>query len=359
MPFTIDLAPLLTPISDRDPAGDWLRYEGTYDAIAEARREDDDSLPQGIWQSKAKRADWAKVSTLAQKALRERSKDLQLSAWLTEAWLQLYGLPGLVGGFSLCAQLLERFWTTIYPLLEESDPTYRLAPLEFLDRRIAELLKQVALTGGENDAKAYGFADWERALRNDRLGTQAEPGELLPATFLSAASATAPAFYARLHAQLGQAEEATLGLEQALSTQLPFHPRAFRLVRSLLRDIQTLIGQYTPAAAAETASPDPTSPTAISAAAETVASAEGSPMSSEPALGNSSGPIRSRSDAYQRLVDAAEYLMRTEPHSPVPYLVKRAVSWGNMSLAQLLAELVSSDTERQPIFALLGMRSPH
>ena len=45
-----------------------------------------------------------------------------------------------------------------------------------------------------------------------------------------------------------------------------------------------------------------------------------------------SAAILSRAEAFQRLNEAADYLLRTEPHSPVPYLVRRAVTWGNLSL---------------------------
>src|SRR5690606_38548275 len=57
-----------------------------------------------------------------------------------------------------------------------------------------------------------------------------------------------------------------------------------------------------------------------------------------------------------RLSEAADYLLRTEPHSPVPYLVKRAVGWGNLSLAELLMELVGAPDDLVTIQRLLGMR---
>jgi len=75
------------------------------------------------------------------------------------------------------------------------------------------------------------------------------------------------------------------------------------------------------------------------------------------AVTSGSGAIKSRADAYYRLAEAAEYLMRTEPHSPVPYLVKRAVQWGNMSLAQLLYEFIGNPEDLVTIQRLLGMRN--
>jgi predicted component of type VI protein secretion system len=59
---------------------------------------------------------------------------------------------------------------------------------------------------------------------------------------------------------------------------------------------------------------------------------------------------------YQRLQEAADYLLRTEPHSPTPYLVQRAVSWGHMTLVELLQELVGNEQDRRAIYALLGMQ---
>ncbi|HEY6331769.1 MAG TPA: type VI secretion system protein TssA, partial [Blastocatellia bacterium] len=72
-----------------------------------------------------------------------------------------------------------------------------------------------------------------------------------------------------------------------------------------------------------------------------------------PVLG--SGSITSRDEAYRRLAEAAEYLSRMEPHSPAPYLVKRAILWGSMSLPELLREVVRNQTELSEIFRLLEM----
>lgn len=69
------------------------------------------------------------------------------------------------------------------------------------------------------------------------------------------------------------------------------------------------------------------------------------------------GPMRvnSRDQAYQMLAVAADYLMRTEPHSPTPYLVMRAVSWGRMSLSQLLAHFVKESADINSVMQLLAI----
>ena len=65
----IDLDDLLQPIPGDNRTGESLRYEGTYDRIADARREDDPALSQGIYKSTLKRADWSTVEAICVEAL--------------------------------------------------------------------------------------------------------------------------------------------------------------------------------------------------------------------------------------------------------------------------------------------------
>lgn len=350
----IDLETLLAPISEREPAGEWLRYEGTYDAIGEARREDDESLPQGVWQTKLKRADWSKVAQLGQKALVERSKDLQIAVWLCEAWLKLYGVPGLTLGVRLCHQLMVRFWNTLYPLIEEGESSSRVAPLEYLSQRVSGRLKLIPLTDPVGEKAALTWIDWERALRNEKVPSGKEA--ILPLHVLGAAAATRPRFYSTLFHELTELDAAAKELEDGVVAKLPDQPATLRLLRSLIHDIQVLIAQYTPAEVSpEVARSEAAHPSGSSdESAQDEQKAEATMDTREETV---TGPIRSRTQAYQRLAEAAEYLQRTEPHSPVPYLVKRAISWGNMDLIQLLNELVAGGADRQGIYALLGVKS--
>ena len=81
MPLRDDL---LNPIPGANPCGENLRYAPVYDKIKEARREDDDA-PQGEWRIERKTADFPLVIKLTSDALANKSKDLQLAVWLTEA----------------------------------------------------------------------------------------------------------------------------------------------------------------------------------------------------------------------------------------------------------------------------------
>ena len=94
---------------------------------------------------------------------------------------------------------------------------------------------------------------------------------------------------------------------------------------------------------------------ALATPATTMAAVPGSPSPSEPVVENSA-TIRSRDDALERLVQIAEYFRRNEPQSIIPYALHQVVTWGKMSLPQLLAELIPDDGPRKELFKQVGIR---
>ncbi|MCA1974584.1 MAG: hypothetical protein LDL44_17250, partial [Caenispirillum sp.] len=66
-------------------------------------------------------------------------------------------------------------------------------------------------------------------------------------------------------------------------------------------------------------------------------------------------PITDRSQAYRLLDHAADWLLAHEPHSPAPYLVKRAVSWEKASLRAVLLELMARGGDSEAILENLGI----
>src|SRR5690606_27937950 len=88
-------------------------------------------------------------------------------------------------------------------------------------------------------------------------------------------------------------------------------------------------------------------------AAEPVA---GAPADTPHTSGNgqaaSSGPIQSREDAFRRLGEVSAYLRRTEPQSPVPLLIDRAITWGRMPFEQLVREMIKDESVRTQISEL-------
>jgi type VI secretion system protein ImpA len=63
-----------------------------------------------------------------------------------------------------------------------------------------------------------------------------------------------------------------------------------------------------------------------------------------------------RADALRRLAAVADYFRRTEPHSPVAYLVQRAVRWGEMPLEQWLQDVIHDETVLGHLRETLGLK---
>ena len=362
----IDLDALLGPISGEKPSGEWLRYEPLYTKIQTARRADDESLPQGIWKTAPKRADHAEVIRLCVSALHEQTKDVQLAAWLCEAWTRQHGLRGLCVGLRLLTELFARFWETLYPVLDEDgDTAYRLAPIESLDRALALQLKLLPITEPVlGQERVLNYADWERAQRAKT--EESEGGALTSTGYLALAAQSPVSGVSALRTQLMDVQRCAAELESAVEQKISEQRSTgaggdgvtLRELRGITTAMLGLLAQL-PQSANATPADDVPAPASAGGAVPMQAATpvQAAPESALPSQAR--GPIRNRADAYLRLAEAAEYLLATEPHSPVPYLVRRAVSWGGMSLTQLLAELVQDDSDRRGIFALLAMRDPN
>ena len=337
-----DIAPLLAPIAGEHAAGEWLRFDGAYDDIRKLRESDDPSLPQGVWKRELKRADWPGVAGRTAAALATKSKDLQLAVWLTEAWLHTGGFAGFAAGMSAIAQLCDAFWDELYPPLGEG----RFAPLAWAADKLVLPLESVAVTNpATEDATPLTWSDRKRALYYQNLeeshpeaATSAyQSGAPTVAQFSNSVAATKADWYTTLARDVAAARAAVDAVDSTLArhsddTGVPnFGP----LIETL-----DAIGAF-----------------AGRVVAERVHVGEIAPPSHEKAALFAEFPasnIASRAEAFQHLREAAGFLVRSEPHSPVPYLVMRAVAWEHMPLPQLLAELLQK-SDLDAVYALLGM----
>ncbi|HSU88162.1 MAG TPA: type VI secretion system protein TssA [Terriglobia bacterium] len=357
----IEVDKLIQPISSQSPSGESLRYSMVYDSIKAARREDDANAPQGIWQTKLKKADWQTVKTICLETLESRSKDLQVGAWLLEACIHLDGFNGLADGLHVLTVLCETFWDTLYPPLDPDDPDYRFGPIAWIDEKLTLTLKLVPITSPHTgDAPSYTWADWEAAMHQSKHPVKEKTpskkavgdNRTLQTKFMSSSSLTLNEFYIDLKQQL---QHALLELERLSRLLVDFDQNqegALHHMRDLLLSIEHFVDdllagrnvdEFEPPTESKHEMPSPRKPEPEMAANE--------PRDYQ----FINGPVRSRAQAYQMLAEAADYLMKTEPHSPTPYLVRRAVAWGGMTLGELLQQILRNPGELGEMYRLLGL----
>jgi type VI secretion system protein ImpA len=357
----LDLERLLNPIPGDNPAGEPLRYEGTYDRIQEAREEDAD-LPQGVWERELKKADWKGVRGLCLEALESRSKDIQIGVWLLEALLHLHGFEGLREGMKLLMGLCEGFWDHLYPEIEEDDFESRVSPFIWMNEKLYLKLKTVRITQPDTvDAVPYTWADWESAghleklaLREKNLLQDAEAkGKITRAKFLGSVMFTPKSFYQSQSQYLLTAVEIANQLGHFLDERCGKQSPSLAQFREAMEGIQRLLNDFLLEKRGEDEGEE-TPPLEGDQQDEFAAEEEGKVVGKRYGIGT----IRNRGEAYRMLSAAADYLLIHEPHSPTPYLVKRAVSWGNMTLTELLHELVTDEHDLVQIYKLLGIKGP-
>jgi type VI secretion system protein ImpA len=371
---TIDMDGLLAPIPGDSPSGQSVRFAGPYDAIADARRADD-NLNQGEWKRDAKVADWATVKKLAIEALATRSKDLQIAAWLAEALVKLHGFSGLRDGLELLIGLHRRFWETFFPEVEEGDLEARMWKIEWLNERLPEAIRGIVVTP-TNDGAAYSFNHYQESRMVDELGRKnadamkvaIAEGKITGEQFDKVAASGSQSFYEGLFADISQSVEQCAKLSAVVDDKYGKDAPSLLAVKKALEDCADLVGpirnakrQLQPdqrATATQGNGMEPSDQTTAidceSAADQNINIASASLIQRNGIAGQYTPT--DRAEALGQLEEIAEYFRSTEPHSPVAYLVQRAVRWGRMPLAEWLTDVISDEGVLTQIRETLGIK---
>ncbi len=361
---------LLAPLQGDSPAGPWLRDNGLYHEIREARRADDPSLPQGQWSHDLKRADWAKVSRLAKAALQEQSKDLQLGVWLLEAEIHLQGFQAVAPCLLAMKLMCESFWEDLHPRIRNGDLEYRTNLIVWANEKLLPALRLTPITKAGGNRAALTWNDREMAQRYESIKSRVDkdgPRGDYPGlhAFNTAVAETPTRFYARLHAQLEDGLQSIALFSAALDKLCGKEAPTLAAMHALLEQIHALAAGELEKRGAPPGERDPDGPAAGGEAGSPDAAGQAAspPDGAGPPPPDGSGPenhgdaIRTRAEAYARLAAAADFLLRDEPHSPAPYLVRRAIEWGAMNTTELYTELFLRFKGNLNIFELLGIQT--
>lgn len=359
-PPVLDLDVLLTAISDESPSGESLRYSGLYDELNEARREDD-PITQGEWTSDLKVADHRKVIDLAVDALTTKTKDLQIASWLTDSLIKVHGWAGFRDALKLMSGLEYWFWDTLHPEIDEGDMEGRANAVSWIDTQCAISIKKIPIIQG------LGYTDWEDAKKFDfpediesldteqgdkvrDLMAQAKRENRTTADVWKKARAqTRRQFVEEVNFAIGECWEALRELDRINEekfdrNQTPGLGAIMKALSSVEEQAKKLL--------AEKRAEEPTEEELANPGGdETGEAGEGG------GTGGRSGGVSGRADALRKLAEIASYFQRTEPHSPVAYLVQRAVKWGNMPLDTWLQDVIKDENVLGQLRETLGMGS--
>lgn len=356
---TIDVDQILKPISGKNPCGVDPRDGQSFDLLKEARREED-AGSQGEWKREVKVADWPKAIQLATKILSSQGKDLQVAAWLTEGLVKKHGAAGLRDGLKILRGLHEQYWEAFYPPIENGDLEYRSGRLEALNKILPIAILNMPLIhppGGPayscwHYKESQEVENLRRGAATDgekkrALAEALEEGKLEGEKFDKVVAATPLSHCSTTLENLNQSWDEFEAFERILDEKYRPEAPSVRGIKEALSECRSLLsgivrkkgGVGAPAVSQPDIAPR---------------EAAMAPVVHMTASGSGITPV-DRADALRRLGAVAEFFRRTEPHSPVAYLVQRAARWGEMPLDEWLQEVIKSDDVLGNVRETLGL----
>jgi type VI secretion system protein ImpA len=361
----LDLPKLLSPMagdypSGRDPRSDastnshYLAVKDGYDLAKEAERRmeigfarDDEAERPRIEQSVQR--GWNAVLEHGPEVLTNVGKDLRVTVWLSEGLLRLRGLGGLRDGLLLATGLVEQYWEGLFPQPEpdDEDGDARLLVFRALDGNrqdclLAPALRKLRLSDGA-EGEPVRFWEYES-------GTESGGDGDTPDTILKRLERSAAEFKRDLVEDAEACAAATVALEQALQARCGGDAPGFSGLRELTGQIADAVRPFAELTAIAEAAAPPDAPSA--SAGEQVHDPLARPTPQRQANG------LDRQSAFLQLSEIAAFFRRTEPHSPIAYALENVVRRGNMTLPELLQELIGDDAARQGFILNAGMQPP-
>jgi type VI secretion system protein ImpA len=358
----IGLADMLAPLPGESPVGVDLRQDfsasSPYYRLRDARsdaRAAERAADGGSGDPAAALADWRSVRQIACAALKDKTRDLEIAAWLTEALVRGEGVPGLIAGARLMDGLVNGFWECgLLPSPDEDGIATRVAPVTGLNGEggdgtlIQPLRKQTILNRPDGSPVAYWEYDASAALQleTDAKKKQARiaAGVLSFEDMETAARAMGSGYFAALRRDIKQALQSWSALSASLDRVAGQDSPPTGRVRQMLQDMLDVATRYAPPEAEDAPPEDAAPETAGDAQVATV----------------SHGTVKTptREDMLRDLVRIADFFRRTEPHSPLAYTLEEAVRRGRMTWPELLAEIVPDASARAQMLIQLGIKPP-
>ena len=246
---------------------------------------------------------------------------------LTEALVKDRGFPGLVAGLRLLRLMTEQCWDRMHPMItEEDDIDTRASKFNWLDDAdkgawFPATLRMVPMMPPGPDG--YGWQHWKDA--------QSGKASITPADIETAIGACTRESCESLIEDLNESWEELELLSRSLNEKMKTDSRNYAPglmgIRTALNDCRTLAQQIL----LKKGGPSPSSEAA--AEPQTEGEARAPVRSAEPRM-------ESRAEIYARVAEAAAKLRQIEPHSPIPYLLTRAVELGSLPFPELMKALI-------------------
>lgn len=364
--MSLELDTLLNPISEHATFGEDLSFSNEFHDIKKAKTKDDPLLELGDWVAEPRQANWAFVADTSSKLLTEKTKDIRLLIWISEAWSNLYGFTGIWKSLELSHRMLDLYWLGIHPEMDDGDLDQRLGLLQGLVNQLPILLKNVPIVSAQ---PFYSLFDYESFLhkQNNRLkhadDNEPSDGSVLE-QFDQALLSTSKTIQYQNYQEFSQVITHWETLKEVLDRLMELDGPSYANVDSQLQHIQKTLRKIYKADAFDQQinATQQTETNNATSAHENVTSTQEivapimtthSQQSFQPAP---QSHLQNREQAMQVLQEIADYFQANEPHSPVSYMLQKTIKWSQMPLHEWLAQVIKNDNPLEAVHELLGVQ---
>jgi len=358
----------ISPISDTEIAGIDPRSDvsptSTYYALKDLRNQlraaERNALvdEQGI--SSLSR-DWLPLLEQCSKAIKTESKDIEYLAWLIEAMCRIYGFKGLAFGFKVAHNLIENHFDDLYPTLDSDDEIWdKVSALVGLNGSAGEgtliiPIKSIYLTDSVS-MNSYSFWEYQQGydvsrLSDDKREKKITQGAVDFELIEKSAAETSTDFFVSLKLDIEEAIDQFSTLSEVMD-RVTGQPQPTSNIKQAL-EVSLAALKHVAAdklEAAEQALAQKNASENVELETENDAGVEGVVEKAN------SNEINSRENAISKLKEIATFFRKTEPHSPMSYTIEQVIRWSELSLPELLNELITDSDARTGYFKLSGIK---
>ena len=368
--MSLEIEPLLSPISSDQPCGQDLSFSNEFHAIKIAKTQDDPLLDQGDWVAEPKQADWHFVEQKSIELLTGKSKDLRLLGWLLEAWSNLYGFEGTAKALELMHRTLNEYSTQLHPEIEEEDLDQRLGLLQGSINHLIPLIKQVAIV----NVPAFSLSDYEALLRQknhllkqvESYTEDANSSQILE-QFEQSLFNTSKSFQYQNYQHFSAILAEWSILKSVLDTLMGLDAPSFAAIDTQLENIHTSLKKLyktdvftQPVMATQTSESSAAATITTQALSFTQHKEQEIDMNTvHPSKGFQVQPqnhLANREQAMRVLQEISDYFQANEPHSPVSYMLQKTIKWSQMPLHEWLNQVIKNENPLHNVQELLGVQ---
>ncbi len=360
----IPLDQLLAPISEESAVGNDIRQDdaqnSSYYRIKDARNAARAAERNNMFDSDSSESDaeWRKIIELAPDILQNQAKDLDIACWFTEALIRRYGYQGLRDGFKLIKGMIELYWDDLYPMPDEDGIETRVASLTGLNGEGAEgvliaPIRNVDITEGSAPGP-FNYWKYQQVLEVEKIideETRAEKASKLGFSMSDVERVVADSsesFFIDLCDDLSATIETYRAVSALLDdkcgiSESPPSSNIINILEDCLGAVKH-IGKYKIPEPIDESDLDEGN---LDANSDTIPTASN----------KESAVVKTREDAFKKLLEISDFFRKTEPHSPISYMLERVVKWGDLPLESLIRELIPDSSARDYYGSLTGIKT--